>query len=187
MLGAACSNTTNTNEQEASNENENVSVVTNTSTNTNSDDQNENRNTNTSSDDSTGDHEVSSSGALRVSSPERNKNLESPFEVEGTSSASLVYVRVKNAVGTELFTESAKVRGGEFHINITYTFTHTTVGVVEIFEKDSAGAEVNNVSIPVTFRIESEDSTSLTGETTSNENENHNANTDDMVNEDTNE
>lgn len=190
LLGAACSNdllNANTeNENSTENENTNSAVL-----NTNRDDDNENANTNrntndsddstTNSVDATDEHGPTVSGTLRVDTPQSGKKLESPFEVEGKSQAETVYVRVKNGAGTALFTESVKVRGGEFHINITYSFTHTTTGSVDVFEKDASGNEVNLINIPVTYRIESEGSsgTSLTENENSNTNEDENENTND--------
>ena len=119
-------------------------------------------NTNTSSDDSA----VTSAGSLTVSHPEKNKELETPFAVAGTSSAPTVYARVKNASGTTLFTETIGVRNGEFKANLAFEFTHTTTGTVEVFEKNAAGAETNLVSIPVTFKFETASAETATNTTT---------------------
>lgn len=188
LLGAACTKTVtiNTNAEGSTNsaaEIANVNAEANENANENVN-VSENANANIA-----GEHGPTINGTLRVDNPQNNKKLESPFEVEGKSDASVVYVRVKNAGGVALFTESVKVRGGEFHVNLIYALTNTATGTVEVFEKDAPGDEINLVSIPVTFRVKNENEkaadTTVSGNENydANENANENENENDNVND----
>lgn len=171
------------NERELENGNVNVTVGDNENDNSNANaNENANRNDNTNTD-IAGEEGPTINSTLRVDNPQIGKKLESPFEVEGKSQAETVYVRIKNASGLALFTVSAKVRGGEFHLNLTYSFTHTTTGTVEVFERDSAGAEVSPISIPVTFRIDSQNENVSNTNDNENTNENENENTNENAND----
>lgn len=144
VLGAACGKKATTNT--AANENNIPPVVINMSDNTTvnaaaNGNVSVNKNTNTAS-----------SGPLVVSKPAKNEELGSPYTVSGTSSADKVYVRVNNSAGTPLFLIPATVRNGAFSVNVTFEFTHTSAGTIEVFEKDTGNNEINLVSIPVTFK-----------------------------------
>lgn len=150
--------------------NTNVSVNTNTSTNANT---NSNTNTTTNAGD---DHSVS--GLLSVSKPEKSDDLESPFTVEGKSTAEKVYVSVKSSSGVTLFTVPVTVRSGAYKASITFDFTNTTNGSVVVFEQDAGGNMTNAVTIAVTFKVDSDsDMDTNTGDDTNdNDNENENSN-----------
>lgn len=188
VLGAACSKTTDENTNSTSNENESVmeeNVNAAVNTNSASDDRTTNDNTNSSDDttntNSSGDHQQVSSGSLKVTSPETNDEVESPIEVEGTSDTDVVYVRAKNSSGTALFTETVTVRKGEFHVNLTLSLTSTKAITLDVFQKDSSGAEKNLVSIPVNVKVEL--SNTNTSDDSVNTNANENTNDDHSSNE----
>lgn len=160
LVGAACSKENNGTTGETENSNEAVSNVNatedanenvNVARNTNSDDKN--KNTNASSADNE-DNGPTTNGTLTVNNPQAGKTVVSPLEVEGRSDTDKVYVRVKNSAGSTLFTETVTVRGGEFNVHLTLSFTNSKTFSIEVFQKDSAGAELNLVSIPLNFKAE---------------------------------
>ena len=179
VIGAACTkketNTNNANENEAV-VNENVSISADDSTNINENENvsvnaNENENRNTNVNQSTNTNTSTTSGALTVTSPEKNATVESPVEVEGKSSAAQVYVRVKGSADKELFTIPVTVRNGEYHVKISVQVANSTNGKIEVYEKSASGAEQSLVVVPVTFKTEPVNANSNV-----NENENSNLN-----------
>lgn len=182
VVGAACQpKDTNENVNDDGN---GVSVVNeNRNANTNSDDdENENENSNSNENENVNDSDAVS-GTLRVSEPDPNKEIESPFEVAGDSSSSAVTVHVKRANGTTLFSVPVTVRNGQFSVKLEFQFTNTTAGLIEVVE---AGG--STVRIPVTFKVETEDDSDDDSDDNSNAddfeededvNENSNTNSDD--------
>lgn len=181
LLGAACAKQTTVNTAEETNtstEVENTSVGVNenanldTTVNANTSVEDRTTNTNTSDDTAT-----VTQGSLTVTSPKANADVESPLEVEGKSGTSTVYVRVKNSAGGTLFTEPVTVRSGEFHVNLTLTMTSSKALTLEVFQKDSAGKEVNLVAVPVSFKTDDSSTTKIkTSDDNSNGNDNGNTN-----------
>lgn len=127
--------------------NVNGSVLANGNVNGNTNsDRNENENraaTNTSND------------MISVEAPSANAAVSSPFAVTGTTNATAVFVRVKNAAGTALFTESASIKEHDFSINLSFEFSQTTTGTIEVFTRDVSEREADLIAIPVTFTVAS--------------------------------
>ncbi len=182
LLGAACAKkaSVTTNTEEAANtsveiENTNVtageninastSVNTNTSGSTNT---NTSKNTNS----------TTTSGSLTIDEPAANAEVESPVTVSGKSQVKTVYVRVIGNQNATLFTEPVTVRNGVYVIHLTLALTHSVNGRIEVYEKDTAGAEINTVGIPVNFQI----AVSTTQTTNANSNENTNTSTNQNTN-----
>ncbi len=199
LLGAACTKKTEVNTNTGSEnenlavENENASVSNiNRAVNVNEDrNANENENSNSNTNESRNSNVNGSgtessavtNGTLSVTKPERNEDVDSPFNVQGIASGDTVYVRVKNAAGTTVFTEPVTVRNGAFSVNLTYEFINTTSGSVEVFQKDAAGTETNLVTVPLTYKVESasnsNDNSNTNESADANSNDNGNSNTND--------
>ncbi len=98
-------------------------------------------------------------GSIKVTSPEPNQQLSSPFKVDGQAIVfeDKVYIRVKNTGGKILIEESTTARHqpgtewGDFSIEIKYEFKTTEEGFVEVYSLDQSGKEMNLVRIPVKF------------------------------------
>ena len=177
LLGAACANkaalnvntagyvnsSVNENTNIAANENANLEVNTNLSANAN---------TNTST-----DNGPIIKGSLRLDTPKMNMQVVSPFEVTGQSDTSLVYVRIKNLSGATLFTEPVTVRGGTFTVNITLNVATSRTETLEVYQKNSAGAETNVISLPIEVKVAGSTNTNSTVSTNANSNSNANTNT----------
>ncbi len=192
LLGAACTKTVNTNQttnddhamedsngntnQAMENQNSNSAVKSEDNTNVMHDEEMMNDTTKRNANESDDAAVVTSNGSLTVTKPEKDADVESPFAVEGKSSATTVYVRLKSASGKELFTVPVTVRDGAYHVNLTYQVTNTTNGVVEVFEKDASGNETLLTSVTITLKTESSDTT--------NSNDNENSNSNDNTNSD---
>lgn len=162
VAGAACQKKTNTPPQDGNdvviNENANTVVPSlsnarvDTSGNTNAPvTTNSNLNVNTNRTTSTN----TTNDTIAVERPEPYDRLISPFTVSGTTSDSNVFVRVKNAAGGSLITEPASVNGTNFSLTLSFEFSGTAAGTVEVYTKDSSEREENLISMPVTFAIPS--------------------------------
>ncbi len=98
------------------------------------------------------------SGDITVSSPVGDEQLSSPIQIEGKAKTAdnKIYARVKSKSGQTLIDVSGSVKNigadgfGEFSLKISYEFSTTKEGFVEVFGKDGE-TEVNLVSIPVKF------------------------------------
>lgn len=160
------------------NESEDDDVVANTNTEVEDEDKNENSNENRNTN-SSDDEDVSSSGVIKITGPEKDEELKSPFYVEGTaSSGDSVYIRLKTG-STTIFTENVSVRGGEFKGKLLFDFSRTKTGTIEVFQKDSAGTEINLTSVSVTFDLESSSNENSNSNTNSTNTNTANTNTDD--------
>lgn len=133
---------TNTND-DTSNTNDADEDDTNTNTSSNS---NKNSNTNSSNTGTT-----SSSGEVKITGPEADAELSSPFYVTGTAtSGDSVYVRLV-AGGSVIFTEKISVKSGKFNGKLLFEFTRTKSGTIEVFQKDGDDEEINIASVDVKF------------------------------------
>ncbi|MBI5405004.1 MAG: hypothetical protein HY976_02130 [Candidatus Kerfeldbacteria bacterium] len=130
---------------------------------------NVNSNSNASDDD-----DDENAGTLRITGPEKNKQVESPLTVEGKAPNGPVFVRVKTASGKVLFTVPGTARNGEFSVKITFEFTNTTSGSIEVYTKDADGNEDVVAAVPVSFKVESDDDDD---DSNTNSNSNSNSNT----------
>lgn len=140
FLGAACKNSVTTNTAPA-NENANTAVT-------------DTLNSNSTATINTNTPIVTGSAALQVAAPGSGEKLVSPYELKGASTHSKIYARVNNAAGRGVFTESANVRNGSFTLNLTFIFTSTETGSIDVYALDSAGKEIDAVKIPVIFKID---------------------------------
>lgn len=146
---------------ENSNENENTNVDLNTNTSDENENTNLNINTSVSTNANTNTSTNTNSSAvtndnITVTLPAENDELVSPFYVQGTAvSGNSVYVRVRGASGTPIFTETVSVNNHAFKGKLLFDFTSTKAGSVEVFQKDAEGTEINLVSVPVTFTLTS--------------------------------
>lgn len=101
-------------------------------------------------------------GAATLTSPEADAVLQSPFLVAGTADwpGEKAYVRVKNAEGKNVIEAWTAIRQdkdnvGKFSVFISFNFSGTKEGTVEVFGQDSSGAEVGLQSVPVVFDVTS--------------------------------
>lgn len=101
-------------------------------------------------------------GTITLESPKENQELKTPFLVAGeaTLPGNRAYVRVKNSEGKsviEAWTAIKKTKDGtgKFSVGINFNFRGTEAGTVEVFGKDSSGAEVGLESVPVKFDVTS--------------------------------
>lgn len=161
-------------EDEDENENENSNINRNTNDDDEDDDVNENRNSNTNDDDE------DSSGSVTITGPEKDEELESPFYVEGKATGTEVYARLI-AGGTTIFEDvRISVRSGEYKGKLTFDFSRTTSGRIEIYQKDGS-TETNLTSVTVRFKLSADDENDNTNEGEDlNENENDNTNDDSL-------
>lgn len=97
---------------------------------------------------------------IEVSNPTPNQQLISPFKVEGRARVfeNQVNIRVKSKDNNTLIAESVIVKSpevgqwGDFSIEISYDFSVTKEGFVEVYSTSAKdGSEENLVSIPVKF------------------------------------
>ncbi|MFA5187926.1 MAG: Gmad2 immunoglobulin-like domain-containing protein [Patescibacteria group bacterium] len=97
---------------------------------------------------------------IEVTNPLVNQQLVSPFKVEGRARVfeNQVNVRVKGKDGKVLIQEATIVKSpevgqwGDFSLDISYDFTLTKEGFVEVYSTSAKdGSEENLVSIPVKF------------------------------------
>ena len=96
---------------------------------------------------------------ITVSSLVSGQQLNSPVEISGRAKVSdnKVNIRIKSQSGNALINLSAPVKNigpdgfGDFKISVTYEFSTTKEGSVEVYSLDQNGLEVNLVSIPVIF------------------------------------
>lgn len=159
-------------EDEDVNENENRNVNRNTNDDDEDDDANENRNSNTNDDD-----DEDSSGTVTITGPEEDEELVSPFYVEGKATGTEVFARLV-AGGTTIFEDvRISVRNGEYKGKLTFDFSRTTSGRIEIYQKDGS-TETNLTSVDVRFKLSSDDENENSNES---ENENENDNTNDEL------
>jgi putative hemolysin len=96
---------------------------------------------------------------ITLTSPQADAQLSSPFTVVGSAkiSSDKVYIRIKNTTGKVLIEETALL--GEIQLDgyagfsrkISYEFSTTKEGVIEVYDLSASGAEENLVSIPVKF------------------------------------
>lgn len=120
-------------------------------------------------------------GSITVSEPRQAAELTSPFAVKGAAEGTVVYVKVKNAVGDTMFTEPVSVKNGAFSINLSFEVSRTTTGTIVVFDKDASGNAQNAVSIPVKFVVPSglpdtNGNANVNDNTNSNINDNENTN-----------
>lgn len=119
-------------------------------------------NTNTTPDDSMSGNvsaDQISVPALIVTSPASDSQLTSPFVVEGKAKINTdkIYIRVKTTSGKALIVETADLGTADaegyksFKQKISYEFSTTKEGFVDIYNLGGTGAEENLVSIPVKF------------------------------------
>jgi putative hemolysin len=96
---------------------------------------------------------------LIISAPVADQQLTSPFQVQGRAKTAdnKVHVRVKNQSGQSLIEVSGSIKNigkdgfGDFDLKISYEFSSTKEGFVEVYALNSQGQEINNVSLPVKF------------------------------------
>lgn len=152
------------------NENSNQNVNTGIKANVNvelEDDTNDNLNTNSNSNTGSADdpQETVSGGAISITKPTKNATVTSPFTVEGQTMSKQVFVRVKGSGGKTLFTVPVTVRNELYKATLTIDVVNSTSGVIEVFDKDSAGEENNISSVSVTF-VRAETTTNANTSTT---------------------
>lgn len=102
---------------------------------------------------------IGSENLIAVSSPTPDSQLSSPFTVEGKAkiNSDKVYIRVKTTLGKALIVETATLGAADtdgyksFKQKISYEFSTTKEGFVDIYNLGGTGAEENLVSIPVKF------------------------------------
>ena len=174
VLGASCGKkATNQNTNTAAEPENTNSAVTNTSAESNT---NTSVNTNTSSSSNT-NTSTTTSGSLTLTKPEKDATVASPIEVEGTANGDTVTVRILNTSGKEIVAVPVTVRSGKYHVNLSFTFTNTTSGTIEVAESDGT-----KVSAPVKFTVAA--SASITADT--NTSSDTNTNSSDDTSDDTN-
>ena len=97
---------------------------------------------------------------IRVSSPQPDAKLTSPFLVTGEARVfeNMLSVRVTNKDGKAFINESVYAKAkdvgefGVFSINLSYAFRNTKEGFVEVYSKSAKdGSEQDLVRIPVIF------------------------------------
>ena len=97
---------------------------------------------------------------IRVTSPTPDVLVSSPFAVAGEARVfeGTVQVRVKNFSGDTLIRETATAHAsdadafGSFSVNLSYQFSNTKEGVVEVFSQSAKdGTEEHLIRIPVRF------------------------------------
>ncbi|MCX6744337.1 MAG: DUF333 domain-containing protein [Candidatus Parcubacteria bacterium] len=101
---------------------------------------------------------TATSGNISVSAPIANDQLSSPIQVVGRAKTAdnKIYARVKSKSGQTLIDFSGSMKNvgtdgyGDFSLKISYEFSTTKEGTIEIFGKDGE-TEVGLVSIPVKF------------------------------------
>ena len=94
-----------------------------------------------------------------ISAPLADAQLASPIELQGRAKTadSKVYVRVKSKSGQNLIEVSGSLKNigsdgfGDFSLKISYEFSTTKEGFIEVYALDKDGKDVDNVSIPVKF------------------------------------
>jgi len=105
---------------------------------------------------------------IRLTSPQENQILKSPFLVAGEAAVpdDMVFVRVKKPNGDILITEQTRISKtndgfSPFGILINFQFQSTDKGFVEVYTKGSdTGDELSLVSVPVKFDTSSQTSVS---------------------------
>lgn len=98
------------------------------------------------------------SSIISVSAPVADEQLSSPVQVLGRAKTadSKIYARIKSKSGQTLIDVSGSIKNvgadgyGDFSLKISYEFSTTKEGTIEIFGKDGE-TEVGLVSIPVKF------------------------------------
>ncbi len=97
---------------------------------------------------------------IRVTSPEANAVLHSPFLIAGEARVfeNVVNVRVTNAKGEAFITERAYAKApdagqfGPFSVNLSYKFKNTKEGFVEVYHASPKdGSDQDLIRIPVKF------------------------------------
>jgi len=102
---------------------------------------------------------ISGDKLIILTSPITDAQLSSPFVVEGLAkiSSDTVYIRVKNTAGKALIIETASLGAAQadgyapFQRKISYEFSATKEGFIDVYNLGATGGEENLVSIPVEF------------------------------------
>lgn len=90
------------------------------------------------------------SGSLRVNTPHANMAVGTSFELQGQSAVGPVYARVKDKNGAEVFTKTIELDNNQkFNQRIDLNITNNNTIILEVFQKDTSGAETNMVSVPL--------------------------------------
>jgi len=106
--------------------------------------------------------DLSDSYSIRLTSPQKDQVLKSPFLVAGEANLpnDIIYVRVKNPSGDIVIEEQSRVKEGTFGVLLRFLFQATDSGTVEIYGIDSnTGKEVSSHSVEVNFDISSNGNT----------------------------
>ncbi len=113
--------------------------------------------------------DVESSALIRLTSPQKNQVVKSPFLVGGEAQlpGDIVYVRIKKPNGDVLISEQASIKAekgeqGPFGVLISFQFQATNEGTVEVYGIDpETSDEVALQDIEVSFDTSSSGATKI--------------------------
>jgi hypothetical protein len=90
---------------------------------------------------------------IKVTSLTPKQTVTSPLTIAGEVNPALlnIYFRITNDSGTTLINEAAEVHRSDFSIKISYQFSATKSGFVEVYSLNSQNQEENLIRIPVEF------------------------------------